>query len=148
MWLGVFILIFSALRWWCEQGSLWQAPTGDGARRTRSWSMPLCGQANVATSSTRAPSALPSRLKPEVEVLSLRLTTPSGGGSTRRLRGDGHWGLQCSYCRTVFSPVCPSAGTLTAECNRYTYIWTIYSWTVSVVTALLFPGLTSFRRAW
>lgn len=56
--------------------------------------MPLCGQANVATSSTRAPSALPSRLKPEVEVLSLRLTTHSGGGSTKQLRGDGHRGLQ------------------------------------------------------
>lgn len=79
---------FSVLRWWCERASLWQAPTGDGARRTRSSSTPRCGRANAATSSTRAPSALPSRRKLEAAVWSRRPTTRSGGGSTRRWRGE------------------------------------------------------------
>lgn len=46
----------STFRWWCEQASLSQAPMGGGVRKTRSWLMPRCGQANAATSLTRAPS--------------------------------------------------------------------------------------------
>lgn len=77
----------SSFRWWCEQGSPWQAPTGADARKTRNWSMPPCGRASVVTSSTHAPLAWPSRPKLEVEALSLRLTIPSGGRSIKQSRG-------------------------------------------------------------
>lgn len=96
-WFSFMECLFLSLplfRWWCEPGSLWPAPTGDGVRKTRSWSTPPCGRANVATSLTHAPSMLPSRPKLEVEDLSLRLTTPSGGGSTRQSKGE--WSLWAS----------------------------------------------------
>lgn len=77
----------SSLRWWCERGSPWRALTGGDAKKMRNWSMPPCGRASVVTSSTRAPLVWPSRPKLEVEALSLRPTTHSGGGSIKQLRG-------------------------------------------------------------